>query len=444
MAVGRTFKVYRRINSGNRREFVLSMAQHDGGGEVRRTTWRNRLATSSVASGKLAVDGGTPVRGPGNPFTTNSPRDIGPGALERVKKVLDSGWTYDMVADFEKAFAEACGSDFAIGVSNCTAANHAILGALKIGPGDEVIVSPISDYGSIAGIGYEGATPVFPDVDEHTGLITAEEIEKVITSRTRAIIAVHFYGQMCDLDPIVELARRHGVTLIEDVAQTTLGSYKGKRAGSIGDAGTFSFNSSKLLATHVGGAITTSDAKLDEAIRLFAIDRGAVYTHDGGRSSRYHPSYGFNYRLGLMEAAVAISNLEVLPEQNQLRIETAQKLSAKINDIDGLTAPIVEREGSHLYWMYHVQFEREKFRVDMDQIEPALMAEGLNGMFAMYYLIPHSHTFLKNREKDLERLVNARSHLERTFRFSWTYKMTDDDVDGIAEVFTKVAEAYRA
>ena len=159
MAVGRTFKVYRRINTGNRREFVLSMAQHDGGGEVRRTTWRNRLATSSVASGKVAVDGGTPVRGPGNPFTTNSPRDIGPGALERVKKVLDSGWTYDMVADFEKAFAEACGSDFAIGVSNCTAANHAILGALKIGPGDEVIVSPISDYGSMAGIGYEGATP---------------------------------------------------------------------------------------------------------------------------------------------------------------------------------------------------------------------------------------------------------------------------------------------
>ncbi len=402
------------------------------------------MATSSVASGKLAVDGGTPVRSLANRFTTNSPRDIGPGALELVKKVLDSGWAYDMVADFETAFAEACGTDYAIGLSNCTAANHAVLGALKIGPGDEVIVSPISDYGSVAGIGYEGATPVFPDVDEHTGLITAEEIEKVITPRTKAIIAVHFYGHMCDLDPMVDLARRHGVTLIEDVAQTTLGNYKGKRAGSIGDVGTFSFNSSKLLATHVGGAITTSDEKLDEGIRLFAVDRGAVYTHDGGRSSRYHPSYGFNYRLGLMEAAVAIANLEVLPEQNRLRVERAEKLTAKLNGIDGIVTPKVEVEDSHLYWMYHVQFEREKFRVEMDQIERALIAEGINGMFAMYYLIPHSHHFIENRERDLERLVNARSHLERTFRFSWTYKMTDDDIDGIAEVFAKVVDAYRA
>ena len=145
-----------------------------------------------------------------------------------------------------------------------------------------------------------------------------------------------------------------------------------------------------------------------------------------------------------MEAAVAIANLEVLPEQNRLRVERAEKLTAKLNGIDGIVTPKVEVEDSHLYWMYHVQFEREKFRVEMDQIERALIAEGINGMFAMYYLIPHSHHFIENRERDLERLVNARSHLERTFRFSWTYKMTDDDIDGIAEVFAKVVDAYRA
>jgi perosamine synthetase len=369
---------------------------------------------------------------------------MGPKALGLVKKVLDSGWTYNMVADFEKVFAEACGTDYAVGVSNCTAANHAMLGALGIGPGDEVVVSGISDYGSIAGIGYEGATPVFSDVDEHTGKATAEEMAKVITPRTKAIIAVHFYGQMCEMDPIVELGARHGVPVIEDVAQTTLGHYKGRAAGSIGDAGTFSFNSSKLLSTNTGGAVTTNDGELAEAVHRFAVDRGAIYLINQIGAARYHPNPGFNYRMGELEAGVAIANLETLPEQNQKRIERAEKLSAELNKIDGLITPQVKERGSHLYWMYHVQFEREKFRVGMDQIERAINAEGLDGMFPMYYLIPHSHHFLENREQDLARLVNARSHVERTFRFSWTYKMTDDDITDIAQVFAKVTDAYRA
>ena len=413
-------------------------------GAVGAQIWRNRVVTTSVASGKLAVEGGTPVRGPDNPFTRNSPRDMGPKALDLVKKVLDSGWTYNMVADFEKVFAEACGTDYAVGVSNCTAANHAMLGALGIGPGDEVVVSGISDYGSIAGIGYEGATVVFSDVDEHTGKATAEEMEKVITPRTKAIIAVHFYGQMCEMDPIVELGARHGVPVIEDVAQTTLGHYKGKAAGSIGDAGTFSFNSSKLLSTNTGGAVTTNDGELAEAVHRFAVDRGAIYLVNQIGAARYHPNPGFNYRMGELEAGVAIANLETLPEQNQKRIERAEKLSAELNKIDGLITPQVKERGSHLYWMYHVQFEREKFRVGMDQIERAINAEGLDGMFPMYYLIPHSHHFIENREQDLARLVNARSHVERTFRFSWTYKMTDDDITDIAQVFAKVTDAYRA
>ena len=402
------------------------------------------MATTSVVSGTLAVEGGTPVRGTDNPFTRNSPRDMGPKALDLVKKVLDSGWTYNMVADFEKVFAEACGTDYAVGVSNCTGANHAVLGALGIGSGDEVVVSAISDYGSIAGIGYQGATPVFSDVDEHTGKATAEEMEKVITPRTKAIIAVHFYGQMCEMDPIIELGRKHGVPVIEDVAQTTLGHYKGKAAGSIADFGTFSFNASKLLSTNTGGAVTTNDGEMAEAVRRFAVDRGAIYLVNQIGAARYHPNPGFNYRMGELEAGVAIANLETLPEQNQLRIERAEKLSAELDKIDGLITPQVTEKGSHLYWMYHVQFEREKFRVGMDQIERALNAEGLGGMFPMYYLIPHSHHFLENREQDLARLVNARSHVERTFRFSWTYKMTDDDIDGIADAFTKVTDAYRA
>lgn len=391
---------------------------------------------------KLGVDGGIPVRGPDNPFPRNAPRDIAPKARQLIDKVLDSGFTYDMVADFEKALAAACGVRYACGVSNCTAANHAAIAALDIGPGDEVIVTPISDYGSVAGILYEGATPVFPDVDIHTGHITAEEVEKVITPRTKAIIAVHFYGQMCDMDPLVKLAREHNVTLIEDVAQATLASYKGKRAGSIGDIGTFSFNSSKLLTTHTGGMVISNDEGIVSAVKRFAVDRGAVYTDGGAR--RYHPGPGYNYRMGLLEAAVGLAQLETLEEQNQRRVKLAERLSDRLERIDGVIPPQLDVEGSHLYWLYHVQFEPEKFRVGPDQIERALNAEGLSGGFAMYYLIPYSHYFIKNREAELERLVNARAHLERTYRFGWTYKFTNRDVDDIAEVFTRVADAYRA
>ncbi len=399
------------------------------------------MANTRIATRKLAVDGGTPVRGPDNPFTSKHPRDIGPKALEKLREVLDSGLRYDAVAEFELAFAKACGVDYAIGVSNCTAANHSVIGALEAGPGDEVIVSPITDYGSVAGIVHQGATPVFPDVDEHSGLISASEVEKVMSPRTKAIIAVHFYGQMCDLDPLVDLARKHGVTLVEDVAQATLATYKGKRAGSIGDAGTFSFNVGKLLATHTGGMVTTDDERMSSAVRRFAVDRGAVHTGDG---PRYHPSPGYNFRLGQLEAALGIAQLEALPDQNQLQMELAEVLTRKLETIEGVIPPRVEARGRHVYWMYQVQFERRKFRVGMDQIERALNAEGLSGMFAMYYLVPHSHHFLENREQDLERLVNARSHLERTFRFSWTHKSTDADIDDIAEVFAKVADAYRA
>lgn len=398
--------------------------------------------TITKGAGKLAVDGAKPLRGSDNPLPRNVPRDIGPRARQLIDKVLESGFTYNMVADFEKALAAACGVRYACAVSNCTAANHSVIAALNIGPGDDVVVTPISDYGSVAGILYQGATPVFPDVDLHTGLITAAEVEKVITPRTRAIIAVHFYGHMCDMDPLVRLARKHNVKLVEDVAQATMASYKGKRAGSVGDIGTFSFNASKLLTTYNGGMVISDDEGVISAVKRFAIDRGAIYTDSGAR--RYHPEPGYNYRMGQLEAAVGVAQLDTLEDQNLKRVKLAQRLTEKLAQIDGVIPPRTEVPGSHLYWLYHVQFEPEKFRVGPDQIERALNAEGLSGGFAMYYLIPHSHYFIKNREAELERLVNARAHLERTYRMGWTYKYADRDVDDIAEIFARVADAYRA
>ena len=405
-----------------------------------RCTGESMMTTTEVSTTTLALNAGTAVRSADNPLPRPSPRIISPEAIKLVGKVLDSGFTLDLISDFETAVAEASGVKYGVAVANCTAAIHSVMGGLGIGPGDEVIVAPVSDYGSVAGVVMQGARAVFPDVDVLTGLITAETIEKVITPRTRAIIAVHFYGLVCDMDPIVELARKHDIIVIEDVCQAILADYKDRTAGGIGDIACFSFDAGKLLPTDNGGMAISNDSEIIEAIRKFAVDRGADNLPSGGRE---HNGIGYNYRYGDMEAGVGLAQLKILPDQLKRRVDLAQRFTAKIESIDGVMTPYIPDGCGHLYWLYNVQFDPEQFRVDATQMAEAMSAEGLNCMTAMYYLIPYSHKFLPDREKDLERLVNARTHLERTVRWGFTEKYTEQDLDDMAAIFTKVTNAYR-
>ena len=392
---------------------------------------------------RLAVNDGAPVRDEhDHPLPQRAPRVIAPEAYDNVKQVLDSGFTLDLVSEFEREFADACGVRYGVALANCTSAIHAVIGALALGPGDEVIVSPITDYGSLAGVVHQGAAPVFPDVDPGTGLMTAEHVERVITSRTRAIIAVHFYGQICDMDPIIDLAQRHNIPVIEDVCQATFAEYKGRRAGSIGDVGCFSFDGGKLLPTDNGGMAVTDNRDLAEAIRFFAVDRGSVQTPPLGR---VHERPGYNFQFGNMEAAVGLAQLKLVPEQNLRRIDRAERLSEKLRQIDGVSPPSVSRPGGHVYWVCPVHFDLERFKVGIEELAGALRAEGLSGIGSvMYYLVPHSHRFLDNREADIERLANARGHLERTLRWGFPFKYTDADIDDIEAMFLKVVESYHA
>ena len=399
------------------------------------------IMTAPPAERTLAVNGGTPVRGAENPLPMRAPRIIHPAAYDLVKEVLDSGFTADFITKFEREFAAANGVRYGVAQSNCTSVIHAVVGALEVGPGDEVIVSPITDYGSLAGVVIQGATPVFPDVDPDTGLITAEHVAEVITPRTKAIIAVHFYGQVCEMDPIVALARRHNLVVIEDVCQAIFAEYKGQKAGSLGDVGCFTFDGGKLLCAEHGGMALSDDEGIIRAVREFGIDRGSRPDPPNGR---VHLRPGYNFRWGNMEAAVALAQLKLLPAQNRRRIALADKLSEKIAAIDGVQPPCVPRPGGHVYWLYHMHFELERFRVGIEDISRALAAEGLPTITesVMYYLVPYSHHFLANREADIARLTNARSHLHRTVRWGFPIKYTDQDLDDIAEMVGKVVDAY--
>ena len=395
--------------------------------------------TSKVQSERLALDGGEAVRDSENPLPSVFPRDIQAESRAQITAVLENGFTSDTIGEFESKFALMHGSRQAIALSNCTAAIHTVIAALGIGPDDEVVVSPITDYGSVAGIISQGARAVFPDVDVRTGNVTAETIASVITERTRAIIAVHFYGLLCDMDPIVALARDRKITLIEDVCQAPFAIYKGRMAGTIGDIGCFSLDAEKHLSTDHGGVVITDDEELAAQIRHFGQRRGVVPLEGFGRA---HDVVGFNNRFGRLEAAVGLGQLEVIERQIERRRMLAKSLSRKIANIDGISPPFIPTGSDHVYWLYHIHIDLDRFRATADEIANAMTAEGLNCGTARYYLIPAGLLFAPEYLKVAEGLSNARKHLDSMIRWQWTEKYTDGDVRDIASIITKVAAAY--
>ncbi len=398
------------------------------------------MATKTIPMSELALRGGTPFRGPDDPLPTSTPRPVAPEASEYVNRVLDSNFTYDSIGEFERAFAETMGVKYAIAMSTCTNIFHGLLAAKEIGPGDEVIASPITDYGTVKGILALGAKAIFPDVDVRSGLVTAEEIEKVITPRTKAIIAVHMYGLVCDMDPIVDLARDRELLLVEDVCQAPMAEYKGRLAGTIAEVGCFSFDGGKHLS-NAGAMAIMDDGELAERIRFVAINRGA---RPAERGTREHAEFGHAFHLGRMEAALGLANLPGLREIVRRRNELADRLSEKVRSIDGVSPPYVPPNCGHAYWLYYLNFDLTRFGADIGEIIDALNAEGLKCGPAMYYLIPYSHTFIQDREEDLQRLKNARAHLAGMARWPWSEHYTDDDIDDVAEIVAKVANAYQA
>lgn len=409
---------------------------------------------------KLAIDGGTPVRGKEHPLPDVFPRAIGPNVRRYLEEVLASGLMSDMIGRFERAFAEVCRTKFACTLDNCTASVHAATAAVGVEPGDHVVVSPITDYGSVAGVLWQNALPLFPDVDVRTGNVTAGDIEKVLTPRTRAIIVVHFYGMPCDMDPIMELARKRGIPVIEDACQAVMAEYRGRRTGSLADCAAFSFDGEKNMPADHGGAVTTNNEEIDAAVRKFGLARGATPKPGYGRT---HDTIGLNYRFGVVLSALALGNLELLPEHTAQRQRMAELLSEKIARIPGVHPPHVIPQTKPTWWLYYLRFDLERFTADLDTLCAALNAEGLPGGHGRYYLLPESHTFLTDRghlygkgrfpfdyfpadaipDYHPDMCPKARAHVNSVFRTFWTEKLTERDIADMATIVHKVAEHYR-
>jgi dTDP-4-amino-4,6-dideoxygalactose transaminase len=255
------------------------------------------------------------------------------------------------VEKFESAFAEFCEVQHAVGVGNGTDALTLALAALDIGAGDEVIVPANSFVATAEAVVRAGATPVFVDVDPHTYNVDANQIEDRITTRTRALIPVHLYGQPADMEPILDIARRCDLRVIEDAAQAHGARYRGRRVGSIGDAACFSFYPAKNLgACGDGGAVVTNDSRIADAVRRLR-DHGGLRKYE-------HDVVGFNSRLDTMQAAVLDLKLPHVEARNAMRRQNAKSYSALLCGIEGIVTPFKPAHVESVYHLYVIRVER--------------------------------------------------------------------------------------
>jgi dTDP-4-amino-4,6-dideoxygalactose transaminase len=295
--------------------------------------------------------------------------------LDAIGKVIDSG---DFsggapVADFEKDFAAYCGTAHAIAVGNGTEALWLNLLAMGIGPGDEVITVPMTFIATVEAIFMAGATPVFVDIDERTYTMNPEALESALSERTKAIIPVHLFGQIAEMEPILAFARKHGLRVIEDAAQAHGAEYKNSKAGAHGDAGCFSFYPAKNLgAFGEGGAIVTGNADLADKLRMLR--------NHGQSRKNHHPVMGWNSRMDSIQAAVLRIKLRHLDSENRSRRGHARSYEAGLADLPGVTTPVCAADRTHVYHLYVI---RVRMR---DMIKDELAGKGIS--CGVHYPVP--------------------------------------------------------
>ena len=319
---------------------------------------------------------------------------IGEAEKKAVLEVLDSGMLVQgpRVKRLEERFAEVCGTCYAIATSSGTTALHIALLAHDIGPGDEVITTPFTFISTVNAILFVGAKPVFVDVEEETFNINPALIEAAVTPRTRAIMPVHLYGYPCDMDAVIEIARRHDLVVIEDAAQAVSATYKGRPTGSFG-TGCFSLYATKNIMSGEGGMITTDDETLAERCRL-------LRSH-GMRRRYYYEFLGYNFRMSDLHAAIGLAQMDRLEEFTAKRRANAAYLSAHIESV---VTPRVREGYGHVWHQYTVRVDGGRDRdAAVRQLNEASVGTGI------FYPVPaHQHAYVRDVVGDVSLPVTER------------------------------------
>ena len=280
-----------------------------------------------------------------------SKKEIGKEELKQLKSVIKSGNLFHgpKVEQFRNEFAKLYGVRHAITSTSGTAAIHVALAMINPDPGDEIITTPITDMGTIIPIIYQNAIPVFADIHPDTWTIDAKSLEKAITPKTKGIIVVHMFGGVCDMDAILDVAKRHNLPVIEDCAQAHLAEYKHRLVGTIGDIGCFSFQQSKQMITGDGGMTITNNSEYADIGKLF-VDKG--WNRSAPVGAREYTILGMNYRMTELQAAVGIAQLRKAKSITERRNRNGTLLTESLMKVDGITPQYVGEGNKHTYWFY--------------------------------------------------------------------------------------------
>ncbi len=272
---------------------------------------------------------------------------------------------------FEDSFASYCGVKYGIASTSGTSALHIAVAALRIGKGDEVIVPDFTMIAPIYAVAYQGAKPVFVDAEPRSWTIDVKKIEERITKRTKAIMPVHIYGHPCDMAPIMKLAEKYSLYIIEDAAEAHGALYKGKKAGSFGRINAFSFYTNKVITTGEGGMVVTNDKKLAERAQWLGnlcFDKERRYIHK---------EIGFKYPMTNMQAAIGLAQLEYIEKTIQRKREIAHAYNKLLKKIPGITTPYEAKNVRNVYWMYGILINDE-FGISRDKVKNLLFKRGID------------------------------------------------------------------
>jgi dTDP-4-amino-4,6-dideoxygalactose transaminase len=399
---------------------------------------------------QLAIEGGTPVR---NSFLVFGKPCLDDDEINEVIDTLRSTWigTGPKAVRFEQMFAEYVNNKHALAVNSCTAALHLALLVNQIGPGDEVITSPLTFAATANVVMHVGATPVFADIDPVTLNIDPVNIEKAITPRTKAIIPVHFGGLACDMDRIEAIAKQHHLIVIEDAAHATGTRYKGRMiGGATGTLACFSFYANKNLTTGEGGMITTDDDELADRIavyRLHGLSKHAWQRYSSKKlmlSDALLP--GFKYNMPDLIASLGLHQLKKQERFLEIREQYARHFDEAFDHLPGVRLQPRPRDldqNRHALHLYVLVLDPKQFKVDRNDILSALLAENIGA--ALHYRALHTHPFYHDtfgyKHEDFPIAAEVGDNI---LSLPLTPGMSEHDVSDVVNAVYKVLTAYRA
>jgi dTDP-4-amino-4,6-dideoxygalactose transaminase len=368
--------------------------------------------------------------------------------INAVVEVLQSGWltTGPRALEFEQKFAAYVGASHAVAVNSCTAALHLALAAVGIAEGDEVIVPTMTFAASGEVVLYFKARPVLVDCHSHSFQVDPEQIERAITPRTKAIIPVHFAGCPCDMDPILDIARTHGLKVIEDAAHALPSRYMGKMVGTLGDITCFSFYATKTLTTGEGGMAVSEDPDYADTMRMLSlhgISKDAWKRYSAEGSWRYgilEP--GYKYNLPDLQAALGIAQLAKCDAMSGRRKAIAEFYSRQLSSSEAFEVPSVPPGLEHSWHLYVLQLHSDRLRISRDRFIEELKGRGIGS--SVHFIPLHLHPLYQDRlGYHSGQFPFAEQHFERAISLPIYPSMTFEDAGRVVEALQDIASEYK-